>query len=301
MPNLPESEERHVRDYVTSQEPDDLVTLVQKVGSRRILTRVHEMYDVHCERSRWWVITDPTNLYSQTDFPEVEQALIFHLGLGLYMAQQNQTDFDEEEEVSGAWRRHEQAIAAMDSASEAEDFQAVGIKCREALLALVHDIADAAEVGELPDAPKGSDFKGWGNLLAERLADGRMRAYMKALVDKTWDLAVWLQHYPDATPSDADLVLFATAHIFRSFAILVRRQRSGPPERCPKCGSYSLEEVVDVVEDPESGFLTTRACRACDWRSDASFTSWEEHFKDSDIEGYLRRTGGPSDRLHRGE
>jgi hypothetical protein len=32
----------------------------------------------------WWVITNPTNLYRQTDFPKAEQALIFHLGLGIY-------------------------------------------------------------------------------------------------------------------------------------------------------------------------------------------------------------------------
>jgi hypothetical protein len=34
-----------------------------------------------------------------------------------------------------------------------------------------------------------------------------MRNYIKALVDKTWDLAVWLQQNSNATPLDAKIVL----------------------------------------------------------------------------------------------
>ena len=64
MPDLSEPDERFIRQYVESQSPaDDPVTLVQSVGSQRILGRRHDLYDVHCEKTRWWVITDPTNLY----------------------------------------------------------------------------------------------------------------------------------------------------------------------------------------------------------------------------------------------
>jgi hypothetical protein len=44
----------------------------------------------------WWVITDPTNLYSQDDFPEMEQALIFHIGLQVFMAERERTDMGED-------------------------------------------------------------------------------------------------------------------------------------------------------------------------------------------------------------
>jgi hypothetical protein len=54
-------------------------------------------------------------------------------------------------------------------------------------------------------------------LLAESLAEGRLRAYLKALSDKTWDLSVWLQHYADATPWDAELTVDATAHVLGAF------------------------------------------------------------------------------------
>ncbi len=118
LPELPEHEARYIRDYVNSQSQDDEAGLVQKVGSRRVMGRVHDMYDVHCERSRWWVITEPTNLYLQDDFPEVEQALIFHLGLGIFMAERSRAELPEaeEERVSGAWRRFKQALSDMDDA-----------------------------------------------------------------------------------------------------------------------------------------------------------------------------------------
>ena len=95
---MSEAEERRIRDYVNTQSPaDDKADLVQKVGSRRILGRARDVYDVHCEHSRWWVITDPTNLYSEDDFPAMEQALIFHIGLQLFLAERERTDIEEEQ------------------------------------------------------------------------------------------------------------------------------------------------------------------------------------------------------------
>jgi hypothetical protein len=43
----------------------------------------HDIWDVHCTQSRWWVVTNPTNLYSQQDFKSGEVVLTFHIGLAL--------------------------------------------------------------------------------------------------------------------------------------------------------------------------------------------------------------------------
>lgn len=306
LPDLPEHEARYIRDYVNTQSHDDEAGLVQKVGSRRVMGRVHDMYDVHCERSRWWVITDPTNLYLQDDFPEVEQALIFHLGLGIFMAQRSRAELPEveEEQVSGPWRRFKQALSDMDDAGESEDFQAVGIKCRDSLLAVVRDHMAAEWVGEVAEPPKVSDFKGWGNIFAERLAEGRVRSYMKALVDKTWDLSVWLQHNTNATPHDAELVLDATAHFLSALGRLIHRRDHGEPERCPRCESYRLDEDVEMVDGPERGMLDSTICGSCGWQSEKTFTSLVEHFrgKEQAVLDYLTRPAdGPSDRLYRKE
>lgn len=302
MAEPPEHEERGIRDYVNSQSPaDDHAELVQKVGSHRVLGHVHEVYDVHCTLTRWWVITSPTNLYLQSDFPEAEQALIFHIGLGAFMAERSRAQLDEnaEEQVSMSWRRFRQALEAMNEASESEDYQAVGIKCRDALIALGKSHTNAPWVGEVPDPPKAADFKGWVNLYAECLADGRMRSYFKALVDKTWDLTVWLQHYRNATPVDADIVLDATAHLIGTFGKVIHRREVGEPERCTRCESYQLSEDIEHDEE-RHGFVESTVCDACGWRSVGAFTPWAEHFEGADLEGYLSSPGlGISDQHHR--
>lgn len=307
MADLPEHEARSIRDYVNTQSPgDDQAGLVQKIGSKRILSRVHQMYDVHCAKSRWWVITDPTNLYSQDDFPDVEQALIFHLGLGLFMMQRGRVELDDEHEglVQGSWRRYSQAVDIMDAASESEDFQSVGIKCRDALIALAKDHADEEWVGQLADRPKAADFKGWGNIFAERLADGKVRAYAKALVDRTWDMTVWLQHKSDATPVDADFVLDATQHLLVVMASLMLSRGPGPPPRCPGCASYRLADDLEVVQEPERGGLYSTVCGACGWRSERTFESWTVHFEGHEeaLLDYLTKPApGLGDHRHRKE
>jgi hypothetical protein len=307
MMDLPEAERRNIEQYVNTQSPkNDRVVLVQKVGSRRIVGRTHELYDVHCQNSRWWVVTDPTNLYSQADFPKIEQAFIFHLGLGLFMAERSRGTLDEPEEqfISGAWRRYKQALEAMDTAQEAEDYQSVGIICRQALLALVSDHASSPWLQLDGPPPKGNDFKGWMTVIATSLSRNRMRSYVTALAEKTWDLTVWLQHYEDANPWGAELVLEATQHMLAVVGRLVHRHEHGELSRCPRCGSYRLDETTEVVEDPEPGYLATEVCGACGWEGDAVFTSWREHFKDVDpqrLREYLESPGIVSDRLNRSE
>jgi len=306
VPDLAEPDERYIREYVNSQSPDnDQATLVQQVGSRRILGRKHDLYDVHCKKSRWWVITDPTNLYLQTDFPEVEQALIFHLGLGVFMAEQTRAkleDPEDEEHVSSSWRRFRQAIDSMNDAEESEDYQAVGVKCRDALIALAKDHADAQWVGALDDSPKAADFKGWANVFAERLTDaGRLRSYLKAMVEKTWDLTVWLQHNSNATPVDADIVLEATGLLIGTLGKLIRRQEDGEPGRCPRCDSYRVREDIET-DEAEGGYWESEMCASCGWQSEPAFTSWQRHFEGTDVAGYLASPGiGVSDRLHRAD
>ena len=247
------------------------------------------------------MITDPTNLYLQTDFPKAEQALIYHLGLGVFMAERSRAMMDEthEEHVSPAWRRFRQALDAMNEAAESEDFQAVGIKCRDALIALAKAHSDSDWVGDVSEPPKAADFKGWGNIFAENLSEGRVRSYLKALVDRTWDLTVWLQHNSNATPTDADMVLEATSHLISAFGRLIHRRELGDPERCPRCESYRLDEDIQQDES-RKGFSSSTVCGACGWRSEATFTTWAEHFEGTDIEGYLSSPGlNIPDRLNR--
>jgi hypothetical protein len=76
-----EEEIEEVREYFEWQAPDLEVTFMQKVYSEAVLNTRHDVWDIHTNKDRWWVITGGTNLYSQEQFPNMDLALTFHIGL----------------------------------------------------------------------------------------------------------------------------------------------------------------------------------------------------------------------------
>src|SRR5580704_8662881 len=78
---LPATQEEidQVRSYFEGQAPDLKVEFIQKVYVENVLGHCHDIWDVHTDKDRWWVITNPTNLYSQEQFRNMDLALTFHV------------------------------------------------------------------------------------------------------------------------------------------------------------------------------------------------------------------------------
>ena len=145
MLNATDDERQAIVDYLASQAPDERVELVQKVYSERLHGTTHDIWDVHTDKDRWWVITEPTNLYSQSQFPNMDLALTFHVGLCLRIPRSERRDVTDllVEPLLGCWRAFQQAHDAIGAAQEVEDYQALGVRCRECLLSLVHSVQQA--------------------------------------------------------------------------------------------------------------------------------------------------------------
>ena len=77
----PKHEERYVREYVESQARQEKVTHLEKVKTEHLRTRALDAWDVRTTRDRYWVITNPTNLYSQKLFPSLDFTISFHIGV----------------------------------------------------------------------------------------------------------------------------------------------------------------------------------------------------------------------------
>src|SRR6266849_10731381 len=75
--------------YVEDQAHEPVVHL-EKAASELVGPVRHDIWDVHCTDSRWWVITEPTNLYSQEDFKSRDVALTFHIGLAIRVSYQHE-------------------------------------------------------------------------------------------------------------------------------------------------------------------------------------------------------------------
>lgn len=174
--------------------------------------------------------------------------------------------------LRSAWRRWEQAVQALDQAEEAEEFQSVGARCRESLIAMVKSLALPEMVPSGQDAPRRADVKNWCELVANHVARGdsasEVRGYLKAISASGWQLVALLVHSGTAAHADGEIAINATQHILATFGIAVFRHARGIPDRCPDCGSYKirLRRRPGAPKEAEA----VPACQACGWISSSA-------------------------------
>lgn len=253
-------EKDHVRIYLEQQAREDVVHL-EKVGSEVVGLNRHDIWDVHCPDSRWWVLTNMTNLYDQADFKSRDVVLTFHVGLMARMLHQQSRSADIAPDsaalLPGSWRRWEQAFETFDQADEAETYQAVGVRLRECLLSFLQETCHEALVPDGGTASKAGDFRAWSHLLADALASGasaaKLRSYLKKNALETWDYVNWLTHQKNAVRMDAEIGLKIVEHLLGLFtAARLRLERTN--QRCAECGSYAIGAGVCEhcdSEDPD--------------------------------------------------
>jgi hypothetical protein len=125
MLSASQREIEHVIAYMQSQAPDLTVQFVQKVYSENVLHIRHDVWDVHTDIDRWWVITPPMNLYAQEQFPNMDLALTFHVGLCIRIPRSEQPKLSElpVEPFLKCYRGLQEASDALAQAQEVADYQ----------------------------------------------------------------------------------------------------------------------------------------------------------------------------------
>ncbi len=258
-----------IRRYVETESPDEEVTYLERILSERIIGNDHEIWDVHATSERYWVITNPTNLYSHRLFPSADYTLTFHVGLAVRMASRREGRANDEQESRSlsAWRRWRQAAEALDHAHEAEEFQSVGMRCRECLLALVRSIAVDSMVPPGRESPKTGDFIHWSELIAEVIAGGssakEVRGYLKTIAKSTWQLVSWLTHASNAVRLDGEMAVEATHSTLVAYEMALLRFKKGIPTKCPRCNSYKI--VTRYMPKLGDEGLYIVVCETCGW------------------------------------
>lgn len=274
-------ERQYIVNYMASQADDETVEHLEKVASERVLGRDIDVWDVHTNVNRWWVITEPANLYLQAQFPSMDVALSFHVGLTARVMERSERVAPDEhaERFAKAWRKWEQAGEALSKANEVEDFQAIGMRCRESLIAFARGAAEVVEASEKTLLPKASDFKGWSELIANTIASGagaeRRRGYLKSAAKSTWELVNWLTHASNAARFDAYFAHQATGRVLSSWSVSLLRFEYGDPDQCPRCGSYKLITDYQYDDDEVAHYLTI--CEVCQWESEPTLLEDEEN------------------------
>lgn len=258
-----------IRSYVEDQSRDEMVTYLERISTERVLGTDYEVWDVHTSGERYWVLTNPTNLYAQRLFPSADYTLSFHIGLMARVMTRREVRADEErrDRLLAAWRRWTQAAEALDEAHEAEEIQAVGMRCRECLLTFVREVATDEMVPAGEERPKSGDFIHWSELIANAVLSGgslkEARSCLKSGAKSTWQLVSWLTHASGANLYDGELALEATHGVLAAFSMAIVRSERGSPARCPNCGSYKLgSQEVEMEPGSWRQFAFCRSCGA---------------------------------------
>ena len=239
--------ETELEEYGNTSLEEELVQHAEKIKTERVIGTDYSVWDVHTNISRWWVITNPTNLYSQTLMPSLDYTLSFHIGLMARVRAQREIAGGDElhEFLSTTQRKIYQAQLAFDEADEIEDFQAIGLQCREAMTSFTKEVIAAGLFSDIYSPPKKSDFVAWSDhIIGAKAAGGSaeyVRGYLKAICQKGWNLANWLTHAKNATRSDAELCLSATEHLIQELITLAVKSFARSPEQCGRCGSFKIK------------------------------------------------------------
>jgi hypothetical protein len=264
-------ERERIIDYFIGQAPDVTVEFAQMVHSEQLNSVQHDIWDLHTSDGRWWVITNPTNLYSQEQFPNMDLALTFHIGLSIRIPRSEQSDLDslDVEPLLAPWRALDDASDALRQVAEVEDCQSIGVRCREILLGLVHEAQRVVPPGQGSELPKKSDFNAWTQRIADTVYPGAShrdrRHLLKAAAGSAWDFTNWLTHAKSATISDAETAFQATEFVLSLYTGALTRFLRGVPACCPRCGSLRLSPQRARPRENPSQVFERPSCRRCDW------------------------------------
>jgi hypothetical protein len=263
-----DEEAKHIADYVEwqSRKDKEQVTFLEKVQTEYVLGQKHDCWNVHTNKTQWWVITGPTNLYSQALFPSLDYTLSFHVGLMMRVNSERMGTEDPRmgDRLALAFRRWEQAAEALDRSQESEEIQAVGMRCRETLLGFVRDTAVDGMIQPGTDRPQSGNFIAWSELITDSIAPGsrneHIRGYLKAVAKQTWQMVNWLTHTANAAKYEGVMAVDATHAVLEAFGTALIRHERETPDRCERCGSMKLIVLYKPERDRDGA-----VCESCGW------------------------------------
>jgi hypothetical protein len=266
-----EEEENHVRDYMEGQASDLTVTFIQKVYEENIINHIHAVWDVHTNKDRWWVMTNPMNLYSQEQFPNMDYAVTFHVGLCIRIPRsekQKATDLPVEP-FAMVYKELSDAQDSLLIAKNVADYKAIGVKCRETLVAFADVAQNVLPWTSTEEKPKRADFKAWVDHICTVILQGpsheHRRHLFKSMLDSAWKFDNWLTHSKSSHIRDAECAIEVTGMATQLCMSAIIHHVRGVPDECPQCGSQNLSPERGTNTSMPGRLFERPTCDDCDW------------------------------------
>jgi hypothetical protein len=198
----------------------------------------------------------------------MDLALTFHIGLIIRIPRTEEQQRDDLRILpfGRVFEKMEEAGTALTQAQSLTDYQAVGVRCREALLELISIAQDLATWTDKP--PQRANFRAWVEIICNDLLPGdtnkERRRAVKSALESAWTFSNWLTHSKSATWLDADmahaLIQLASGRLFASCAVYLRSARTAAcrisNQNTPKTSphpAYSGNDRAAPIADGPAG------------------------------------------------
>jgi len=265
--------EKRIKEYLKTFK----VTNILSIKCEETFTDLGEevnVWNVKTKKEAFWIVEGenaPMNLYTQNAYYfSADEAYSFHMGITQRLSDGYKKEFKhiideiplDIDQLKSINRKLNMAAQKLSIDLEPEEFQSIGLICRESLIDLGKELYKRNPEVIKEKKLKQSDFKGIANEFIDLYIPGKsnsdLRNYSRKMVDIAWSYSSAIVHSPNKTYPDVKIALLITSAKVSLLENLFYKYLGFDSEfNCSECGSKNLEFFEN-----QSGELIVK-CKSC--------------------------------------
>jgi hypothetical protein len=240
------------------------------------------VWNVKTKTDSYWVVEGenaPMNLYTQNGhYFSADEAYSFHMGITQRLTKRHNDNFKhiidelplDIERIKSISRKLNLASEKLSFDLEPEEFQSIGLICREALVDLSKELCERNEEMIKEKGFKTSDFKNVSsefiNLYIPGSSNADLRNYSRKITEIAWSYSSAIVHSPNKTFPDVKIALLFTSMAVSIIEnLFLKYIRFDNELVCEKCGS----KKVNILEIEQNKFIGI--CESCKYEKELEF------------------------------
>ncbi|KEY19066.1 hypothetical protein [Kaistella antarctica] len=266
--------EKRIIHYFKSYNDSEAITNIKCEKTFSDLDYDVNVWNIKTIKEAFWVVEGkdiPMNIYTQNAFYfSADEAYSFHIGIIERLSKSHQNNFKhiidelplDIERIKSINRKLNLASEKLSLDLEPEEFQAVGLICRESLVELSKELCKRNEELIKEKDFKASDFKNVASTFIDLYIDGSknsaLRSHSKKIVDIAWSYCSTIVHSQNKSYPDVKIALLFTSMAVSLLENLFLKYIGFDNEAiCSVCGS----KKIIIVQKTEDIFI--KSCESC--------------------------------------
>lgn len=276
-PSERKHKDKKIKDYLKSQGINKVIYLQPEQNFDNDGDKII-VWNVKTNKGAWWVVESditPMNLYTQEAFYfSADEAYSFHLGIVQRLDENYRKNFKhvideiplDIDRIKSIKRRLSVAAQELNNAIEAEDFQSIGLVCRECLLEFGKELIKGNKEPIKGKEIKNGDFKNIANAFVDYYIPGPsnadLRNYSKKVADIAWSYSSQIVHSATKSLPDTKIsILLVSTAISLIENLFLKHLGFDSDLFCDECKSRDYE-ILESEKEEELLFV----CKVCDYK-----------------------------------